>query len=616
MTQPRTLPFAGTDEELEKYLQEFARLSGAIPARIATGEGGWIVSGGARLSMNPNTLPWSARIVRDGDGLTLGTRFHALPWTRRKAGRIAEFRGGQLADYLTARVRGAGPEKFDPLRMSAPFAPFGSGVAALTASFTWVVLTGLAVFAFAYAFTVLASLPLMSVFIRDIAAHSARLQAAGAIPLPSLAEASEIGALGAAVVFSVPIAFFAALVHTAALTACDLGVRTLRVPQASAIFLTILATLAFWPFLSILALPLAMLIPGGASLGAGLVWSLRRERVREGSPPQKALVLVAVILAASLAGAVVPRVTSWKDALVRIALFRDDWLLGNDPGKSIASTYYRYTLYTAEPLKELYSTDGTRPSRQQPIAACADPATAERLRGLGFVVAASPADLEVAPAKDLEDLKAALGRASRESFRGRWLRELCSYGWYSVYYAGPLVVLVVLMGAFAPFVSVLFRKLPPKMATFLLAATAMATSLLIVLATSGEAPAPTPADLAEALTDARSRIRHEAAVRASELVSTKEMADALLKAAGDRDFRVRLWACAALGKSGDSRALATLLERLDDPELFVRYRAAQGLGYLRNPGAVEGLRRAMRERSWYEGLYALDALREIQPGAR
>jgi HEAT repeat protein len=124
-----------------------------------------------------------------------------------------------------------------------------------------------------------------------------------------------------------------------------------------------------------------------------------------------------------------------------------------------------------------------------------------------------------------------------------------------------------------------------------------------------------PADLADALiADARPRIRHEAAVRAFQLPSTAEMADALLKAADDRDFRVRLWACAALGKSGDARALPKLIERLDDPELFVRYRAAQGLEYLGNPGAVPALEKMMRERSWYEGLYALDALRKIQPG--
>jgi hypothetical protein len=85
-------------------------------------------------------------------------------------------------------VRGSGPEKFYPPRLREPFAPFGAGVAASTASFAWTVLTGLAAFAGAYAAAVLASLPLMSLSIREISARSAALLQAGAIPLPSPAE--------------------------------------------------------------------------------------------------------------------------------------------------------------------------------------------------------------------------------------------------------------------------------------------------------------------------------------------------------------------------------------------------------------------------------------------
>jgi HEAT repeat protein len=84
----------------------------------------------------------------------------------------------------------------------------------------------------------------------------------------------------------------------------------------------------------------------------------------------------------------------------------------------------------------------------------------------------------------------------------------------------------------------------------------------------------------------------------------------------DPDYTVKLWVCAALGKSGDSRAYSKLIERLADPEIHVRYRAAEGLGYLRDLRAVEPLLAVMRGRSWYEGAYALDALRRIQPGVR
>jgi len=622
MNEPKILPFAGTDEELEKYLQEFAQLAGGWTWRNQL-DGTWGLRAGARGSTNPNTLARVTRIRRSDGGLQISSDLRCLPWMRAKVRRITEFRNGQLADYLTARVRGSGPEKFDALRLREPFAPFGSGVAALTASFTWVVLTGLATFAVAYLFTMFATLPFMNGEIESILRHSRLLQKAGVIPLPSPEEAASISGLGAAAVLAFPLAFFAALVHVAALLGCDLALRTARLPQASFLFLSILATLAFWPYSSVFAIALAVPIPIGAALGASLAWSLRRERVREGPKPQKALILVGVILAASLAGAVVPRQTPWKDALVRISLFRDSWLLGNPIGRSIASTYYRYTLYTAEPLKEAYSLDEQRPTRQQPIAACDDPVVAERLRSLHFtVVSGHPdgANLHVGPdgcppGNTLDELKVNLDRASLSHFPGGSLRDLCSISWRSIYYAGPLVVLLVLMGAFAPFVSILFRKLPPKIATFALAAATMVTTLILVLASSGEEEPVKPADLADALlNDARPRIRHEAAVRAFALESTAELADGLLKTADDPDFRVRLWACAALGKSGDARALPKLIERLDDPEFFVRYRAAQGLEYLGNPGAIPALEKMMRERSWYEGLYALDALRRIQPG--
>jgi hypothetical protein len=619
MTAQKILPFAGTDEELEKYLLEFARLVSGWTARTA-GQGGWILSAGARLSTNPNTLPWRIRISRQADGVVLENRTRALPWMRAKAGRIGSYREGQLGDYLTARVRGSGPEKFDALRLRAPFTPFGEGVAALTASFAWAVLTGLGAFAFAFVSAVLASIPLMSLSIREIAAHAAALQQAGALPLPGPAEAAATGALGAAVIFAFPIAFFAGLVHAAAVAASDLGFRAARVPQASFLFQAILVAFAFFPFLPVLALPLSLIIPAGAHLGASLVSARHRERVREGGPPRKGVILIGVMLAASLAGAVVPRGGEWKESLIRISLFRDAWLLGNPLGKKIASTYYRYTLYTAEPLKELYSTDERRALRQQPLASCSDPAVAIRLRALHFVVTADPAKSDVLvgpggvpPSQDLAELKAALDEYSRKTFRGGALRELCSVAWLSLYYAGPLVVLIVSMGIFAPFVSLLFRRLRPKTAIFALSACAMVTSLSLVLLSGDDRRTYAPADLAEALSDPRPGIRHEAAFRAFRLESTTALAEPLLKAADDADLRVRLWSCAALGKSADPRALAKLVERLDDPEIFVRYRAAEGLEYLRDPKAVEPLLKMLRERSWYEGSYALDALRRIRP---
>jgi len=618
MTDEKTLPFAGTPEELEQYLLEFARMTGGIAGRH---EGGWLVAGGALASTNPNTAPWKIHVARGADGLTLSCRGRSLPWTRAKAARIAAFREGQLADFLTARVRGSGPEKFDALRLREPFSPFGASVAAATASYTWTVATSLAAFAGATAAAVLASMPLMSVAIRDIAAHSAALQQAGAIPLPSPAEAAATGAFGPALVFAFPVAFFAALVHSAALAASDLWFRASRVPQASFLFQAIFVGLAFFPFVSILAIPLALLIPLTAHLGASVVWSRRRERIREGPRPQKTVVLIGVLLAASLAGAIVPPVSAWKETLPKIARFRDGWLLGNSAGKSIATTYYRYTLYTAEPIKELYSMDRSRAARAQPIAGCADPVVMPRLRALGFTVTSpsAPNDVVVgtggvAPGKDLAELKIALDDHSRRAFRGGALRDLNSYAWSSLYYAGPLVAILVLMGAVAPVISILFRKLQPRQAVFALCAISMIAILILVLAADPPPAAVDPAVIAEVLTDARVHRRHEAAFRAFLLDSTAPLAEALLKASDDSDLRVRLWAVAALGKSGDARALPKLIERLDDPEIFVRYRAAEGLELLRDPKAAAPLEKMMRERSWYEGLYAISALRAIQPG--
>jgi hypothetical protein len=625
-TADRPLPFAGTDEELERYLREFAGLVGGHAGRHHRPERCWRAGGGALLSTNPNTVPWSIRIRRAEEGLLLASEVRALPWTRPKIRRLAAYREGQLADYLTARVRGSGPEKFATLPFREPFAPFGSGVAALTGSFAWAVLTALAAFGASLLAMTLVSLPLLSVALRDITAHSAALLRAGAIPLPSPAEAAALGPGMPALVFAVPIAFFFALVHSAALAACDLLPRTARIPQASFLFQTILLGVAFFPFLGLPSLLLAPAVPAALHLGSTLVWARRRERIREGPRPAKALIIIAVALSASVAGAVVPRATEWKDALDRIALFRDSWLLGNPAGHAIASAYYHCTLATAEPVKEFYSADPARARKAQPIAQASDPRVIPLLRALQFTLTTDAAGADVSVAdrisaggvsrvpknpRDLAELKTLLDEISRESFRGARLRELSGLGWHAVYYAGPLAVLLVGMGAFAPFVSLLFRKLRPQTALFALCACAIISSLSLVLITTPESSAP---DLAEELKDARAAVRHDAVYRASLLESTAPLADLLLKASDDEDVRIRLWAVAALGKSGDSRAYDKLIQRLDDPELFVRYRAAEGLGFLRDRRAVPSLMRVMRERSWYEGIYALEALRRIQPG--
>jgi hypothetical protein len=89
--------------------------------------------------------------------------------------------------------------------------------------------------------------------------------------------------------------------------------------------------------------------------------------------------------------------------------------------------------------------------------------------------------------------------------------------------------------------------------------------------------------------------------------------------ARDSSVRVRLWCAAALGLTRDPKARPDILKALDDPDMLVRYRAAEGLEHLdarRQPPPKEtvvGLRKLLKTRPWYEGMYALDALRQIDP---
>jgi hypothetical protein len=89
--------------------------------------------------------------------------------------------------------------------------------------------------------------------------------------------------------------------------------------------------------------------------------------------------------------------------------------------------------------------------------------------------------------------------------------------------------------------------------------------------------------------------------------------------AKDDAVRVRLWCAAALGLTRDPAVREDLFKAMDDPDVLVRYRAAEGLEYLDSgrqpapPETVKKLREMMKTRSWYEGMYALEALRKIEP---
>jgi hypothetical protein len=628
MSAMASIEFCGTDEEIEKYLLEFARIVGGWTVRAPRG---WILSAGATLSTNPNTIPVRLRVVRDGDSLSLHDTPGRLPWTRAKADRIASFRQGQLADYLTARIRGSGPEKFSASRLAAPFAPFGAGVQSLTASFAWCVASGLAALAFAFLAATVASYPLMSLSILEITERAA------VTSLPPPAETAAIGfgfRLGTALVFAFPLAFFVGVVHAGALVAADLWRRAARLPQASFLFLAILITAAFFPFLPLLAVPIALFVPAATHLGYTFVWGRRRERVGEGRRPRTVTMIVAILLSASLAGILVPPLAEGKALTDRLVLFRDNFMLGNSPGRAVAEMYYRHTLYTADPLKKFYSADKSDAVRSQRIAICPDPDVAALLRARRFTIVpegTEPHDVwaqgrvlkrgpvEI-PYSDPGELSTALDKLSRATFRGSTLREVYGVAWRSLYYVGPIVTLLVLVGFFCPAVSILFRNFSPKTAVAALIICSLCATGLPLFLIDGDlgTPAeirnnPTVDRIASGLVHDSLAVRHEAAVQSFYHPHPK-LADWLLTAIGDEDLRVRLWACAALGKTGDSRALGPLIARLNDPEIFVRYRAAEGLGFLGDPRAELPLLRMMKERSWYEGLYASEALHLIRSG--
>ncbi|RMF83541.1 MAG: NACHT domain-containing protein, partial [Nitrospirae bacterium] len=73
----------------------------------------------------------------------------------------------------------------------------------------------------------------------------------------------------------------------------------------------------------------------------------------------------------------------------------------------------------------------------------------------------------------------------------------------------------------------------------------------------------------------------------------------LLQALGDESRGVRRAAAEALGKLGDPRAVEPLLQALGDRYSDVRLAAAEALGKLGDPRAVEPLLQALRDEWWY-----------------
>lgn len=68
----------------------------------------------------------------------------------------------------------------------------------------------------------------------------------------------------------------------------------------------------------------------------------------------------------------------------------------------------------------------------------------------------------------------------------------------------------------------------------------------------------------------------------------------------------------ALGKLRDERALNPLCELLSDEDVLIRQSAANALGVLGHPGAVEPLRIAAAKERWYDRGRHRQALKKLR----
>ncbi|HTF56209.1 MAG TPA: HEAT repeat domain-containing protein [Planctomycetota bacterium] len=219
------------------------------------------------------------------------------------------------------------------------------------------------------------------------------------------------------------------------------------------------------------------------------------------------------------------------------------------------------------------------------------------------------------------------------------LLELTWLGWTGVFYAGPVFGLVLALGLLGAIAAWVVRRCSARTVRGLLACVFVVSIVGLIAAFVMRAAAlgrvaelrNLPVDdqksidrLATGLKDPDPDVRYEAAYRAFLALKLPSfprggVTTELLAGARDPDVRVRLWCVAALGLTREDRTRETILQAMDDPDLLVRYRAAEGLEYLdagRRPipsPTIAKLREMMRTRSWYEGMYALAALRRIDP---
>ena len=160
---------------------------------------------------------------------------------------------------------------------------------------------------------------------------------------------------------------------------------------------------------------------------------------------------------------------------------------------------------------------------------------------------------------DRETLENALDQLATESYRGNALRDLNDLAWKTVFYAGPGFCLLAFIGGCCPWVSLIYRSLAFQTATIAVGICCVTTGALMAwdIARKGEAfemvdrmnTVPQPRLIMDGLEHESIIARHHAALLAYKHPHAS-LADTLLAAADSDDIRIRLWAVAALGKTG------------------------------------------------------------------
>ena len=129
------------------------------------------------------------------------------------------------------------------------------------------------------------------------------------------------------------------------------------------LFLVLFIGIALVPFAGVpTGVAFAVTIPLAGVAGYLWVWGRRREMREARTAAERGadlrrsalMTIVCVFVLGGIAWTAMPRPMSSKSVPFEMSLFRDRVLMKSTLGRSLASAYYRYTLYAAEPAKAVF----------------------------------------------------------------------------------------------------------------------------------------------------------------------------------------------------------------------------------------------------------------------